>query len=326
MIQSHFEGRDGLLEWVLLQCTWLLMNECWICMDEDKWCHIALEGQERRERWMEVKNKAEGKREGECRECGEGSWEEDSVSYELQSERPLSSEAWAAVETIPRKYGNHLLTIALRLQIINLEFRVIVTKIQNLAVSHSFLSARLCFIWNISFREHLLFFWKDCSRLFAWEKQPTSACILCWSPHTTPASHSTHRGYSECTADCAHVAAVWKITNLKGSNWPIEQLSIITTTSACVCLYITVWYSSRLSTISVSLYDWRCWCEAVCAHALGKPTEYFIMHERVCVWLSVCISPDWDWFDWLGGNRCQHVSTASKTEQSQSHRLPVQEH
>lgn len=42
---------------------------------------------------MEVKNKAEGKREGECRECGGGSWEEDSASYELQSERPLSSEA-----------------------------------------------------------------------------------------------------------------------------------------------------------------------------------------------------------------------------------------
>ncbi len=72
----------------------------------------------------------------------------DSVSYELQIERPLSSEAWAAVETVPRKYGNHLLTIALRLQIINLEFGVIVTKIQNLAASHSFLSAWRHLIWN----------------------------------------------------------------------------------------------------------------------------------------------------------------------------------
>lgn len=42
---------------------------------------------------MEVKNKAEGKREGDCMECGGGSWEGDSVSYELQSERPLSGEA-----------------------------------------------------------------------------------------------------------------------------------------------------------------------------------------------------------------------------------------
>lgn len=109
----------------------------------------------------------------------------DSVSYELQSERPLSSEAWAAVETVPRKYGNHLLTIALRLQIINLEFGVIVTKKQNLAASHSFLSASRRLIWN---RGHSLF-----SFFFARERQPTSAYILSGSPHTIPSSHSTHR-------------------------------------------------------------------------------------------------------------------------------------
>lgn len=215
------------------------MSECWICMDEDKWCHIALEGQERRERWMEVKNKAEGKREGDCMECGGGSWEGDSVSYELQSERPLSGEAWAAVETVPRKYGNHLLTIALRLQIINLEFRVIVTKIQNLAVSHSFLSARLCFIWNGSFSVNTRSFSGRIAASYLPGRNSRQALISCLGrliPHQLQIPHIA----DTCCQFCSCV----QISNLQGSNWPTEQSSSVMTTSACVCLYITVWYSS----------------------------------------------------------------------------------
>lgn len=54
-------------------------------------------------------------------------------------------------------------------------------------------------------------------------------------------------------------------------------------------------------------------CESACAHICS-------------VWLSVCmcVFPDGDESDWLGGNRCQLVLAARKTEQSQSRYLPVQ--
>lgn len=38
----------------------------------------------------------------------------------------------------------------------------------------------------------------------------------------------------------------------------------------------------------------------------------------------MCVFPDGDESDWLGGNRCQLLPAARKTEQSQSRYLPVQ--
>lgn len=73
---------------------------------------------------------------------------------------------------------------------------------------------------------------------------------------------------------------------------------------------VCVWFSFP-SPAHLDVFVWP--CESACAHICS-------------VWLCVCmcVFPDGDESDWLGGNRCQLVLAARKTEQSQSRYLPVQ--
>ena len=91
----------------------------------------------------------------------------------------------------------------------------------------------------------------------------------------------------------------WKWAQVWLCVWPCESMCAHVTACACLYLYLCVCPCMRV-------------CVRVCVCAC------------VCVCVCVCVFPDGDKSEWLGGNRCQLVLAARKTEQSQSRYLPVQ--
>ncbi len=121
---------------------------------------------------------------------------------------------------------------------------------------------------------------------------------------------------------CIHMWMHLFATHIQLAHWTLHYHKISPSVH-CVCVCVCI-YSMRVL-FFLHMHKYGCVYDRVnrCVH-VSVLCDSVCLCVCACVCVYVCVFPDGDKSEWLGGNRCQLVSAARKTEQSQSRYLPVQ--